>query len=98
MDGAFSLASRPSRLTIEVRRGLETLPLIAEVDLAIQKSQPLIFRLQRWIDLREQGYLSGDTRPHVVPIRVAFPNEGRRLECFEPLGDRHNARSRKAYW
>jgi len=66
VDGAFSLASRPSRLTIEVRRGLETLPLRAEVDLQAQRSQPLILRLQRWIDMRQQGYLSGDTHVHML--------------------------------
>ena len=66
VDSTFSLVSRPNRLTIEVRRGLESLPLRAEVDLAVQKSQPLIFRLQRWIDMREQGYLSGDTHVHML--------------------------------
>jgi hypothetical protein len=66
VDGAFSLASRPTRLTIELRRGLETLPLRAEVDLAQKRSEPLTFRLQRWIEMRDQGYLSGDTHVHML--------------------------------
>src|SRR5262245_29343123 len=39
VDGAFSLTSRPGRLTVELRRGLETLPLRAEVDLSRQRSE-----------------------------------------------------------
>ena len=66
VEGTFSLASRSGRLTIELRRGLETLPLRAEVDLTSPRSEPLVFRLQRWIDMRAQGYLSGDTHVHFL--------------------------------
>jgi hypothetical protein len=66
VDGGFSLASRQGRLAFELRRGLETLPLRTEVDLTRQRSEPLTFRLQRWIDMREQGYLSGDTHVHML--------------------------------
>ncbi|HEX2524137.1 MAG TPA: hypothetical protein VHP35_18665, partial [Terriglobia bacterium] len=66
VDGAFSLSSRSTRLTVDLRRGLETLPLRAEVDLAQKRSEPLTFRLQRWIEMRDQGYLSGDTHVHML--------------------------------
>jgi len=66
VDGAFSLAVRPSRLIVELRRGLETLPLKAEVDLSEERPAPLTFRLKRWIDMREHGYLSGDTHVHLL--------------------------------
>lgn len=66
VDGAFVLNNRPSRLAIEVRRGLETLPLQTEADLTRHGSEPLMLRLRRWIDMREQGYVSGDTHVHFL--------------------------------
>ena len=66
VDGTFAVNARPNRLVVEVRRGLETLPLQAEVDLARQSGEPLTFRLRRWIDMRELGYLSGDTHVHFL--------------------------------
>jgi hypothetical protein len=66
VDGDFFLNARPSRLVIDIRRGLETLPLHTEVDLTQHGSEPLTFRLRRWIDMRELGYLSGDTHVHYL--------------------------------
>lgn len=66
VDGSFSLSTRPGRLVVDIRRGLETLPLRAEVDLKQAGSEPLEFRLQRWIDMRELGYVSGDTHVHYL--------------------------------
>ncbi len=66
VDGAFVLNARPARLVIELRRGLETLPLKTEVDLTQGGTEPLTFRLRRWIDMRESGYLSGDTHVHFL--------------------------------
>jgi hypothetical protein len=66
VDGAFILNARPSRLVIELRRGLETLPLKTEVDLAQAGSEALTFRLKRWVDMRELGYRNGDTHVHFL--------------------------------
>lgn len=66
VDGAFTLNARPSRVVIELRRGLETLPLKTEVDLAQHGSEALTFRLRRWIDMRELGYQNGDTHVHLL--------------------------------
>lgn len=66
VDRAFVLNARPSRLVVELRRGLETLPLKTEVDLAQRGTEPLTFRLRRWMDMRELGYLSGDTHVHFL--------------------------------
>lgn len=64
-DGSFSLGSRPNRLVLEVRRGFETLPLRTEVDMA-RHSGALTLRLRRWIDMRREGYMSGDTHVHFL--------------------------------
>jgi hypothetical protein len=66
VDGVFTLNTRPSRVSLELRRGLETLPLKTDVDLTQQGSEALTFRLRRWIDMRESGYLNGDTHVHFL--------------------------------
>jgi hypothetical protein len=66
VDGSFVLNARPPRLLVDLRRGLETLPLQTEVDLSQPENEALTFRLRRWIDMREQGYLSGDTHVHYL--------------------------------
>jgi hypothetical protein len=66
VDGSFVLNARPNRLVVEVRRGLETLPLQTEVDLSKHGSEPLTFRVRRWINMRERGYVSGDTHVHFL--------------------------------
>jgi hypothetical protein len=66
VDGTFVLSARPSRLLLEVRRGIETLPLRTEVDTAQHGGEALVLRLRRWIDMRRQGYLSGDTHVHFL--------------------------------
>ena len=66
VDGTFALNSRPSRLVIELRRGLEILPLKNEIDMTQRGSEALTFRLRRWIDMRELGFLSGDTHVHLL--------------------------------
>jgi len=64
VDGAFSLTAPPDRFEIEIRRGLETLPVKAEVDPSHLNPGSMTFRLKRWIDMREQGYWGGDTHVH----------------------------------
>ena len=66
VDGSFTLSSRPGRLKAEVRRGLESFPVVADVDLSQHGSGALTFRLRRWIDMRERGYLSGDAHVHFL--------------------------------
>jgi hypothetical protein len=66
VDGSFTLNARPSHLVVELRRGLETLPLQNDIDLTKQGSEALTFRLRRWINMRGRGYLSGDTHVHFL--------------------------------
>ena len=55
-----------NRVEIEVRRGLETIPAKAEIDPARTNPEAMTFRLKRWIDMKENGYLSGDTHVHLL--------------------------------
>lgn len=71
--GAFSLVIPESGAGMEIRRGLETTPVA--LTLAADKSGKTLqreIRLKRWIDMRQQGYLSGDIHAH-LPI----PSEAR---------------------
>jgi hypothetical protein len=66
VDGAFELNPPPGQLRVEVRRGLETLPLDTEVNPADPASRSLTLRLKRWTNMRERGYDSGDTHVHLL--------------------------------
>ena len=64
-DGRFYLSPRPDTLIVEVRRGLEFLPIRTQI-VATPSSEPVTIRLKRWIDMRARGYLSGDTHVHFL--------------------------------
>jgi hypothetical protein len=72
VDGSFTLALPASGVTLEIRRGLETWPLVATIPggasgANIQKT----FRLRRWIEMRRQGYFNGDMHAHLpVPAEA----------------------------
>ena len=68
VDGSFTLAIPASGAMIEIRRGLETLPLSAKISGdASGKPVQKTYRLRRWIDMRDKGYVNGDIHAH-VPI------------------------------
>jgi hypothetical protein len=61
-DGRFELSGGASGLNIEIRRGLETLPVRKPIDAGPEQT----FRLERWIDMADHGYLSGDSHVHLL--------------------------------
>jgi hypothetical protein len=66
VDGSFALTLPASGVTVEIRRGFETLPLTVTVPAgasgqAVEKT----FRLRRWIDMRHEGYFNGDIHAHL---------------------------------
>jgi hypothetical protein len=62
----FSLASEEDSLFLEVRRGLETLPVHTVIYPAQDQGRVREFRLRRWINMQESGYLSGDSHVHFL--------------------------------
>ncbi len=74
VDGSFTVAVPASGAVLEIRRGLETLPLSAKIpgDTSGQVVQKT-FRLRRWIDLRSQGYVNGDLHAHLPIPKEAYP-------------------------
>jgi hypothetical protein len=73
VDGSFALAIPASGATIEIHRGLETLPLSAKIaGDSSGKSVQKTFRLRRWIDMRRQGYFNGDMHAHLPAPKEAI--------------------------
>jgi hypothetical protein len=62
-DGQFALTGGASGLTVEIRRGLEALPIRKTLG---SHSAEQTFRLERWINMAGRGYLSGDSHVHLL--------------------------------
>ena len=62
-DGQFELLAGSGPLTVEIRRGLETLPTRQSIDSGAPEQT---FRLERWINMADRGYLSGDSHVHLL--------------------------------
>jgi len=74
VDGSFTVAAPTSGTEIEIRRGLETLPLSAKISAGDSgKSIQKTYRLRRWIDMRSQCYVNGDIHAHLPIPRDAYP-------------------------
>ncbi|MFC2115148.1 hypothetical protein ACFLTU_01640 [Bacteroidota bacterium] len=71
VEGEFSITMPDDILHIEIRRGLETLPLVETIDLFGEINHIMEFRLHRWVDMTEMGYLSGDSHIHFLEPQSA---------------------------
>ncbi len=66
VDGAFTVSLPNQVVQVEIRRGLETRPLVTNITPGSGRiTIPKTFRLRRWTDLRRGGYFSGDFHAHV---------------------------------
>jgi hypothetical protein len=66
VNGGFNAVIPGSGAGLEIRRGLEVRPLFAELTAPRGGAKPpRVFRLRRWIDMRQQGYWNGDLHAHV---------------------------------
>ncbi len=73
VDGSFALTIPEDGASIEIRRGLETLPLSARIAGGGSKKVAKTFRLRRWIDMSSRGYVNGDIHAHLPVPKVAHP-------------------------
>lgn len=73
VDGSFALTIPEDGVSIEIRRGLETLPLSAKIAGGGSKKVEKTFRLRRWIDMGAKGYVNGDIHAHLPVPKVAHP-------------------------
>jgi len=71
VDGSFALAMPKPGAAIEIRRGFETRPFSAALTTkGGSQTNQRTFRLRRWSDLRELGYVNGDIHSH-LPVPAA---------------------------
>lgn len=74
VDGSFALTIPSGGVSLEIRRGFETLPLRAKIaGQASNKKVEKTFRLRRWIDMGAKGYVNGDIHAHLPVPKVAHP-------------------------
>src|SRR5512140_1352792 len=66
VDGTFTVGLPDKGVQVEIRRGFETRPLVASLTPGANRATiQKIFRLRRWVDLRQRGYFNGDFHAHV---------------------------------
>ncbi len=70
IDGCCEIALPPGPLHVEIHKGPEFEPIHAEIKLVPGKLS-LRFAIKRWINLREDGWYSGDTRAHFLSPHAA---------------------------
>lgn len=72
VDGTFAARLPSAGVTVEIRHGFETRPLIEELEIG-DGEEPVekTFRLRRWYDRRENGYVAGDIHAHLPPPEEA---------------------------
>ena len=64
VDGSFSLPLPDGGVVLELWRGFETRPLKEHVTPVPGQLARRAFRLRRWANMREQGYVNGDIHAH----------------------------------
>jgi hypothetical protein len=60
----FTIALPPGKWRLAVSRGVECLPVFEEFTIAPQQKVEKDIRLTRWVDMRQQGWYSGDPEFH----------------------------------
>jgi len=70
IDGSCEVRLPPGSLRIDINKGPEFTPLRTEATLGTGQ-MALRFNLERWSDLRSEGWHSGDTRAHFLDPHAA---------------------------
>ncbi|MBE3097329.1 MAG: CehA/McbA family metallohydrolase [Planctomycetes bacterium] len=65
VDGAFSIGIPEGGVQVEIWRGLETRPLQEKVAASSGRVVKKTFRLRRWTNTADEGYVNGDIHAHV---------------------------------
>jgi len=87
-DGVFSCELDPDSYTLRVEKGMEWVPHEEQIDMTAGRNVDRRIALQRWIDMNELGWYSGDTHIH-RPIDEVAP-------CL--LAEDLNFGANIAYW
>lgn len=71
IDGTCEISLPPGPIHVEISKGLEYTPLCADLVLGPGQAS-LRLSLERWIDLRREGWYSGDARVHHLSPHAAL--------------------------
>ncbi len=71
IDGACEIDLPPGPITVEIVKGFEYLPLREEMILGPGK-MALRFNIERWVDMRAEGWHAGDGRAHFLSTHAAL--------------------------
>lgn len=71
IGGACEIRLPPGKLHVEIAKGPEYTPIDEEITLLAGK-MALRFTIERWCDMRKQGWYSGDTRVHFLAPDAAL--------------------------
>ncbi len=71
IDGTCEILLPPGSLHIEIAKGPEFKPIDEDIQLRLGKMS-LRFTIERWSDVRKQGWYSGDTRVHYLSPDAAL--------------------------
>jgi len=66
VDKEFFIKTEEDSILLEIRRGLETVPLQKMIYFSDSSSRKMVFKLNRWTNMTESGYYSGDTHVHFL--------------------------------
>ncbi len=71
VDGACEVRLPAGKVLVEVHKGIEYLPLCREVTLGVGQVS-LRLAVERWANLRAEGWYAGDARAHELPPHAAL--------------------------
>ena len=72
VEPEFQLPLPPGKYQIEAVRGIEYLPHIVEFEVRPEEMPALTLKLERWADMADQGWYSGDTHVHFLSPHSAW--------------------------
>jgi hypothetical protein len=103
IDGGCEIALPPGFISVSLYKGPEYVPVVQEIELVPGKLA-LRFTLERWSDLRQQGWYAGDARAHFLsPPAAVLEGAAEGLDVINVLarhtviGDYWNNTRRLAY-
>ncbi|MFH1743079.1 MAG: CehA/McbA family metallohydrolase [bacterium] len=88
VPGPFSMAVPPGEWEITVRRGLEHVPITETLHVESGQVVEEIYRPQRWVDMRDYGWYSGDDHVH---CQILSDSDAENLMAWVQAEDIHLA-------
>ena len=66
VDKEFMITTKEDSILLEIRHGLETIPVQRTISFRDSSNREMVFKLSRWTNMVENGYYCGDTHVHYL--------------------------------